>query len=80
MIRGKPVSENEYVDRTYIMARNDLHEIESIGRRFTWFNKHNEDHVYPRIDRGIGNMAWMQSSMDIVVHILDPGISYHAML
>ncbi|XP_058750195.1 uncharacterized protein LOC131623214 [Vicia villosa] len=74
------VKEAEFSDLREMMVATGLFEVDCIDDKFTWYNKHAEGAIYSCIDRVIGNLAWIQSNKDKTVHILEPGISDHAML
>ncbi|XP_058725687.1 uncharacterized protein LOC131596982 [Vicia villosa] len=79
-IGGRAVQELEFRDLRDMMENEGLFEIESIGERFTWYNKHTKDPIYSCIDRVIGNMEWIQKNMNKTVHMLEPGVSDHAVV
>ena len=62
------------------MEHSELFEVDSIGDHYTWHNKLYVDPIYSRIDRALGNMAWLQAYCHLRVEIMDASISDHALL
>ncbi|CAK8579658.1 unnamed protein product [Lathyrus sativus] len=79
-IGGNRVTETEYIDLQNMMQRIGLFEMESKGDYYTWFNKHNVDPIYSRIDRVLGNVDWFQTFQDVNLNVLAPNVSDHAIL
>lgn len=79
-IGGKEVREAEFRDLRHLTDENGLFEIDSQREKFTWFNKHSHDPIYPCIDRVLGNMDWISKNKDKFVHVLEPGVSDHALI
>ncbi|CAK8578493.1 unnamed protein product [Lathyrus sativus] len=77
---GNVVTEKEYEDLIKMMWNIDLSEMDSIGDHFTWSNKQAASPIYYRIDRVLGNTDWFMNNMEIMLKILPPNISDHAML
>lgn len=79
-IGGNHVTEVEFRDLVNVMGKTDLIEKHSVGDHYTWFNKHSNGPIYSRIDRVVGNMEWHTKNMNIVLKIMDPRVSDHALL
>ncbi|XP_058738371.1 uncharacterized protein LOC131610432 [Vicia villosa] len=77
---GSLVREWEFSNLREMMANSDMFKIDSKGDRFTWFNKHADGVIYTRIDRAITNMNWLQVYGDLILYVLEPGVSDHALL
>ncbi|CAK8563391.1 unnamed protein product [Lathyrus sativus] len=79
-IGGKHVKEFVYIDLSTFMENACIFEVESIGDRYTWFNKHTGGAIYSKIDRVIANMDLMQQTIQKMVHVMELGISDHMLL
>lgn len=77
-VGGNPIHAIEFVDLETMMEEVDLHEHESSGPYFTWFNKHHENPIYSQIDRMLCNRDWFLRYADCRVEVLDSHISDHA--
>ncbi|XP_058768036.1 uncharacterized protein LOC131641747 [Vicia villosa] len=79
-ICGKLIVESEYVDFNNLLNDAGLCEMDNKGDYFTWSNKQSENPIYSRIDRLIANTDWFQGNNDLVLNVLSPHISGHALL
>ncbi|XP_075074715.1 uncharacterized protein LOC142162281 [Nicotiana tabacum] len=73
---GSPVQESEIRDFNDFIEHNNLTEIRTTGRNFTWTN----EHAYSRIDRALENAEWMMQMPHLEVRVMDPGCSDHSPL
>ncbi|XP_058775015.1 uncharacterized protein LOC131649265 [Vicia villosa] len=79
-IGGKEIHEGEYSDLATMMTNCGLAELDKIGDRYTWCNKHVNGTIYSCIDRAIANNDWFQQRLKWELHVLEPSISDHALL
>ncbi|XP_058746350.1 uncharacterized protein LOC131619250 [Vicia villosa] len=77
---GRQVHEHEYRDLCNMMKNTGLYEMDSMGDHYTWTNKQQDNAIYSRIDRIIGNTDWMQQHMDYNLTIMAPSVSNHSLL
>ena len=77
---GKDVQETEFVDLRRMMDNIGMFDVERKGDRYTWFNKHTEGAIYSCIDRVLTNIEWLQQNSNRTLHVLDLGVSDHALL
>lgn len=77
---GKRVTQAEIHDLNTMMEYSELSEMDSRGHYFTWSNNQMESTIYSRIDRVIANTDRFQLQLDATFHIMNPGVSDHAML
>ncbi|XP_060216288.1 uncharacterized protein LOC132643763 [Lycium barbarum] len=73
-IIGSEVQEYEVKDFRDFMLDTGMHELQTIGREYTWTN----NHIYSIIDRALANATWMTSMNALNVQILEPGFSDHS--
>ena len=77
---GKDVQETEFADLRRMMDNIGMFDVERKGDRYTWFNKHTEGAIYSCIDRVLTNIEWLQQNSNRTLHVLDLGVSDHALL
>ncbi|XP_058734236.1 uncharacterized protein LOC131605968 [Vicia villosa] len=79
-IWSKLVTENEYRDIQSMMQNVGLHDMDSNGDTYTWFNQQMMNLIYSHIDRVLANVDWLQANNDLTINIMPPNVSDHAML
>ncbi|XP_058776119.1 uncharacterized protein LOC131650425 [Vicia villosa] len=79
-IGGKEVHEGEFCDLANMMTKCGLVDLDKIGDKYTWSNKHVSGTIYSCIDRALANKEWFHQRMQWELHVLEPNISDHAML
>lgn len=78
MIGGNPIQENEFKDLADMMHNLGLYEALTKGCYYTWSNKSNQNTIYSRIDRMIGNVQWFQTYHNSIVEVMAPRNFDHA--
>ncbi|XP_019259116.1 PREDICTED: uncharacterized protein LOC109237277 [Nicotiana attenuata] len=73
---GIEVQDMETRDFKEYMLDTGMHELQYVGRNYTWTN----NHTYSRIDRGLVNVAWMMIMPNMKVQVLEPLVSNHSPL
>ncbi|XP_075109284.1 uncharacterized protein LOC142181060 [Nicotiana tabacum] len=73
---GTEVRAMETRDFKEYMLDTGMHELQYVGRNYTWTN----NHTYSRIDRGLVNAAWMMIMPNMKVQVLEPLVSDHSPL
>lgn len=73
---GTEVQDIETRDFKEFMIDTGMHELQYVGRSYTWTN----NHTYSRIDKGIVNADRMMIMPNMKVQILEPLVSDHSPL
>ncbi|XP_058767570.1 uncharacterized protein LOC131641282 [Vicia villosa] len=79
-IGGKEIHEGEFCDLANMMIKCGLADLDKIGDKYTWSNKHVSGTIYSCIDRALANKEWFNQRLHWDLHVLEPNISNHAML
>lgn len=67
---GSKVTKNEMINCVEWMSNNNIYELKSIGRFYSYSNNEaGKTKTLTRIDHTFGNVIWMQQFGDISVHI-----------
>lgn len=76
---GRPVTAYETQDFEAFMFEMEVFEVQSKGCFFSWNNKgQGSSRIASRIDRGLGNTAWMDVYGCVEAVSLPPGLSDHS--
>ncbi|XP_019239440.1 PREDICTED: uncharacterized protein LOC109219434 [Nicotiana attenuata] len=73
---GNEVQDIETRDFKEFLLDTGMHELQYVGRDYTWTN----NHTYSRIDRGLVNADWMMMMPNMKVQVLEPLVSDHSPL
>ncbi|XP_058726099.1 uncharacterized protein LOC131597415 [Vicia villosa] len=79
-IGGKEIHDGEFCDLVNMMNNCGLADLDKIGDKYTWSNKHVTGTIYSCIDRALANKEWFSQRLHWDLHVLEPNISDHAML
>ncbi|KAL9687437.1 hypothetical protein QQ045_031839 [Rhodiola kirilowii] len=74
------VRENDKEDLRRFIASYGLSDIEASGCHFTWSNNNinQEDRIWHKLDRAMGNLDWFNEFLEATVVYHPPGISDHS--
>ncbi|XP_059310873.1 uncharacterized protein LOC132062291 [Lycium ferocissimum] len=75
-LHGNQVMDVETRDFDQCLLNTELTEMRSIGRYFTWTNSHD----LSKIDRELVSAKWLTTWPQLVVTVMDPQFSDHALL
>lgn len=78
-IIGSAITFEEIADFRQCMRACNMNDLSFIDRAFTWSNKQEgKNRVCSKIDRLVGNDAWMSAFPDATITFLPEGCSYHS--